>query len=80
MHLKVFLGHRFVDHITQPLRFNLARILGSYGIKLIFAGQDSASEPLISDIIKKLSSAELALKLPSLIYQRVRPIKRSRRT
>ena len=24
--LKVFVGHRFVDHVTQPLRFNLARI------------------------------------------------------
>ncbi|MCI0691197.1 nucleotide-binding protein [candidate division KSB1 bacterium] len=143
--LKVFVGHRFVDHITQPLRFNLARILEPYGIKLMFAGQEAASEPLLSDIVKKLSTAdfaifdnretetkpnvyieigmslilklsfivcdyrdpkrpdfdpmpsdlsgfltvryanykslftELSLKLPSFIYQRVRPIKRSRR-
>lgn len=144
--LKVFVGHRFVDHITQPLRFNLARILDPYGIKLMFAGQEAASEPLLSDIIKKLRAAdfaifdnretetkpnvyieigmslilklpfivcdyrdpkrpdfdpipsdlsgfltvryadykslftELSLKLPSFIYQRVRPIKRPRRT
>jgi len=145
LHLKVFVGHRFLDHITQSLRFNLARILDPYGIKLMIAGQDAASEPLLSDIEKKLSSAdfaifdnretetkpnvyieigmsfilklpfmvcdyrdpqrpdfdpiptdlggfltlrytdykslftELALKLPSFIYQRVRPIKRLRR-
>jgi hypothetical protein len=57
--LKVFVGHRFVDHITQPLRFNLARILDPY-YKSLFT--------------------ELALKLPSFIYQRVRPSKRIRRT
>jgi hypothetical protein len=59
--LKVFVGHRFLDHITQPLRFNLARILDPYGIKLIFAGQDAASEPLLSDIVKKLRAADFAI-------------------
>jgi len=61
MRLKVFLGHRFVDHITQPLRFNLARVLDPYGIKLMLAGQEAASEPLLSDIVKKLRSADFAI-------------------
>jgi hypothetical protein len=143
--LKVFVGHRFLDHITHPLRFNLARILEPYGIKLMLVGQEAASEPVLSDIVKKLRTAdfaifdnretetkpnvyieigmslilklpfivcdyrdpkrpdfdpipsdlsgfltvrypdykslftELSLKLPSFIYQRVRPIKRRRR-
>ncbi|MDZ7362270.1 MAG: nucleotide-binding protein [candidate division KSB1 bacterium] len=59
--LKVFLGHRFVDHITQPLRFNLARILDPYGIKLTLAGQEAASEPVLSDIVKKLRAADFAI-------------------
>jgi len=61
MRLKVFVGHRFVVHITQYLRFNLARILDPYGIKLIFAGQEAASEPLLSDIKKKLRTADFAI-------------------
>jgi len=61
MRLKVFVGHRFVDHITQPLRFNLARILDPYGIKLLLAGQEAASEPVLSDIVKKLRAADFAI-------------------
>jgi hypothetical protein len=144
--LRVFVGHRFLNHITEPLRFNLARICEPYRIKLMIAGQEAASEPLLSDIVKKMRSADFAifdnretetkpnvyieigmslilklpfivcdyrdpkrpefdpipsdlsgfltlrysdykslftepaLKLPSFIYQRVRPIKRKRRT
>jgi hypothetical protein len=61
MKLRAFLGHRFLPHITQPLRFNLARICDPYGIRLHIAGQEAASEPLFADIIKKLRLSDFAI-------------------
>jgi hypothetical protein len=59
--LRAFVGHRFLPHITSPLRYKLASLLEPYQIGLSVADEDLMSGPVLDVIVRKLEEADFAI-------------------
>ena len=54
-----FVGHRLLEEIEQPLRFNLAHVLTPYGIELSWSVQDLSAADLFVDVVSRIRGASM---------------------
>ncbi len=59
--LNVFLGHRFVDHVTKNLRHNLQTILRPYRIRLMYSDSDMRNAQIFDTILRHIKHADFCI-------------------